>query len=140
MANTVISFPTPPYSNPPIEPQFFKPSQFVISALTTGLNTTVTTSVNNNYVIGQECRLLIPKGYGCTQLNGLTGFVVSIPASNQVVLNINSTNSNAFIAASLPQQPQIVAIGDVNTGQTNANGLNSNLTFIPGAFQNISPL
>ena len=59
--NSVISYPTPPYQNPPIEPQFYQPSAFVISAITLGPQTTITTTVNNNYVIGQLCRLIIPQ-------------------------------------------------------------------------------
>jgi hypothetical protein len=134
----VISYPIPPYSNVPIQPQFYQPSVFVISAVTLGTSTTVTTAVNHNYVVGQLVRLLIPVGYGCTQLNDKSGYVTSIPAPNQVVVAINSTQANAFISASLKQQPQIKAIGDVNTGATNANGRSQNQTFIPGSFIDIS--
>lgn len=139
MASTVISFPVPPYSNPPIQPQFYQPSQFFISDITLGISTTVSTSEDNNYVVGQLCRLLIPKGYGCTQLNGVVGYVISLPAPNQVVLEINSSKANAFISADLSQQPQIVAVGDVNTGQINANGPKDVLTYILGSFINVSP-
>jgi hypothetical protein len=135
----IASGPIPPYSNPPIEPQNFLPSRFVISAMTLGFTTLVTTSVNHNYVIGNLCRLLIPKGYGCTQLNETEGYVSSVPNPNQVVLQINSNGINAFLAANLRQQPQILAIGDINTGVTNANGRQSTGTFIPGSFLNISP-
>jgi len=139
MPSTVISYPISAYQNVPIHAEYYKPSQFFITAISTGLNTTVTTSVNNNYVIGQECRLLIPNGYGSTQLNEVTGFVIDIPSPNQVTLDIESLKVNAFINASLRQKPQIVAIGDVNTGQINTRVANSNLTNIPGSFINISP-
>ena len=139
MASTVLSYPVPPYSNPPIEPQFYQPRRFVISNISTGITTTITTELDNDYSVGQLCRLLIPKGYGCIQINEMTGYVISIPASNQVVLDINSQKANAFISASLKQVPQIVAIGDVNTGQTNANGPMNVLTYILGSFINISP-
>ena len=134
----LLNGPIPPYSNIPIEPQNFQPSRFVITAVSLGLTTTITTAVNHNYIVSQECRLLIPFGYGCTQLNQLTGLVSSIPSPNQVVLTLNSQNSNAFISASLSQQPQIVAIGSINTGAINANGINSTLSYVPGAFKNIS--
>ncbi len=139
MASTVLSYPIPPYSNVPIEPQFYQPRLFFISNITTGISTTVTTSVDHDYVVGQLCRLIVPKGYGSTQLNGVLGYVTSIPAANQVVMNINSKNANAFISASLPQQPQILVVGDVNTGQTNANGSQNVITYILGSFINISP-
>jgi hypothetical protein len=141
-----MAFPYPyigpysPYNNLPIEPQYYQPSRFVISTLTLGITTLVTTSINHNYVIGQEVRLLIPSAYGSYQLNEKTGFVIQIPASNQVVVNIDSINSNAFNASPSygPTPPQIVAIGDVNTGQTNT-GRTGNTTYVPGSFINISP-
>jgi hypothetical protein len=138
-APPLLNGPIPPYNNPNIEPQNFEPSRFVISSMTLGYTTLITTSVNHNYVIGNLCRLLIPKGYGCNQLNESQGYVSSIPNPNQVVLQINSNGINAFIAASLRQQPQILAIGDINQGSTNANGRKSTGTFIPGSFINISP-
>ncbi len=127
-------------------PQYYQPSQFFISAITLGNPTIITTTEDNNYVVGQLVRLLIPSGYGSVQLNGVEGYVVAIPAANQVTVNINSFGANAFInAASKFQQAQIIAVGDVNTGVTSSNGLNIlptgfNLnTAIPGSFINISP-
>lgn len=141
----VISFPTPLYSNPPIAPQNYKPNVFTIQAIALGETTIVTTSVNNNYVIGQQIRLLIPSMYGSRGLNELTGFVISIPSSNQVEININSNNIDQFISSPtfLPFQsktlPQIVAIGDINTGSINTTGRSNTSTMIPGSFIDISP-
>lgn len=144
--NTVISGPVPPYSNPPIQPQFFQPSRFVISALTLGQTTTITTSVDHNYVIGQQVRLLIPSKHGSTSLNEQSGIVLSIPASNQVILDINSNGADPFIATPtfMPFQQQtpsqIIAIGDYNTGLISMSGRSLPTTTIPGSFINISPL
>lgn len=141
MLTGVISYPIPPYSNLPIEPQFYLPSRFVISAISLGQSTTVTTTVNHNYVIGQLVRLLIPSVCKTIELNEQEGFVTSIPSPNQVVLNINSSGFNSFVnTSSISSQPQILAIGDTNTGATNSSGRNSTGTFIPGSFINISPL
>lgn len=137
---TPIRGPVPPYSNPPIQPQYYQPSQFFISAITLGQTTTVTTSVNNNYVVGQEVRLIIPPSFGSRQLNGLSAVVIA-QSTNQVILNLDSSrNVSPFIASSAATKAQILAIGDVNNGATNANGLTSQSTFIPGSFTNISPL
>lgn len=141
-----MAFPYPyvgpyaPYNNLPIEPQFYQPSRFVISSVTLGVTTLVTTAVSHNYVIGQEVRLLIPSAYGTYQLNEQTGFVVAIPAADQVVINIDSTNANPFNSSPAygPTSPQIVAIGEINTGQINT-GRTGNVTYIPGSFINISP-
>lgn len=145
-----IKGPIAPYSNVPIEPQNYQPSQFVITAITTGQTTIITmaNSTNNvapNYIIGQEVRITIPPAYGSRQLNGQSGFVLSIPTTNSVEIGINSVGTDLFIAnptfVGLQSQtpPQIVAIGDISNGQINSNARVSTGTFIPGAFQNVSP-
>lgn len=145
MTNTVISYPIPAYANVPIEPQFYQPLVFIISAITLGETTTITTTLDMDYVIGQEVRLLLPSKYGSRGLNEQTGIVISIPAPNQVIIDIDSNGVDPFISSPtfLPFQsktpPQIVAIGDVNSGPINAMGRVNNGTFIPGSFINISP-
>lgn len=142
-----MSFPYPykgpisPENNPQIDPDAFQPSRFVISALTRGATTLITTSVNHNYVVGQEVRVNIPQFYGTYQITGQQGYVTSIPQANQVVVSINSLNSNAFISSPTygPTPPQIIAIGDINSGAINANGRSSLGTYIPGSYINISP-
>jgi len=140
MSNTVISYPIPPYSNPPIQPQFYEPSRFVISDVTLGINTIVETTENMNYVIGQLVRLLIPQPFGCYQLNELQGYVLSIPSSNEVEVSIDSSrNVDEFTSSSNPNKPQILAIGDIGNGKINATGRVNTGTFIPGSFINVSP-
>lgn len=130
--------PIAPLNNLPIHPEYYRPRFFFISAVSLGQTTTVTTSTNHDYVIGQECRLIIPPTNGCRQLNEVKGFVISIPGSNQVVLNIDSSqNVDAFQTSSATTQPQILAIGDINSGAIN-KGRTNNGTYIPGSFINIS--
>src|SRR5258708_2897775 len=130
---TVISFPVPPYQNLPIEANFYQPSRFVISAISLGISTIITTSTAHNYTIGQIVRLLIPAQFGSYQLNDSQGYVLSIPSTTQVEVSINSImNVNAFISSTATTaSPQILAIGDQNSGATNANPVSSNLN-IPG--------
>lgn len=139
--------PIAPERNPRIEPQYFQPSLFPITAISYGATTTVTTAsafgVNNNYVIGQLVRFNIPKTYGAQQLNGQEGYVVNIPGANQVSVGINtSIGYDAFIATPGygPTPPQIAALGDINSGTINSQGRINNGTTIPGSFINISPL
>ena len=134
------SGPVPPYSNPPIQPQNYMPSRFVISDITLGISTTVTTELPMNYVVGQLVRLLIPQGYGCVQLNGFYGYVIGIPAPNQVILNIDSSIQifNEFINFNGRTPPEIIAIGDINSGIISSTGRNMPETTVPGAFINIS--
>lgn len=138
--NQVISYPIPLYANVPIQAQFYKPSRFVISAITLGSTTLVTTTVDHNYVIGQLVRLIIPNANGTYQLNEKSGYVISIPTATQVVLDIDSSMYNLFQTSSNPTQPQILATGDINSGKINNNGNLQTGTYIPGSFQNISPL
>ena len=134
----LIFGPIPPYNNPPIEPQFFQPSQFFISNISLGQTTTVTTTINHNYVLGQQVRLLIPVAFGSRGLNEQTGFVIAIPAANEVTLDTISVGIDPFINASFSTKAQIVAIGDYNTGLISSSGRNLPTTAIPGTFINIS--
>lgn len=141
-----ISGPIALYSNPPIHPEYYKPSRFQISNITLGTTTIITVipdvypsaTVNLNYVVGQEIRVNIPKGYGCQQINGMPAYVLSLPSTNQAEISINSTRFDAFNAVSLPQVPQIIAIGDINSGHINLSN-KCMKPWIPGSFRNISP-
>jgi hypothetical protein len=137
--SSVISYPIPAFQNLPIEAQYYLPSRFVISGITLGSTTIVTTTEPMNYVIGQQVRLVIPPTFGCRQLNQITGYVIGIPAANEVTLNLSSIGIDTFIASTSPTQAQIVAIGDVNNGAINRHGRYPESTFIPGSFINISP-
>lgn len=137
---TVVSYPISAYQNVPIEAQFYQPSRFVISAISLGQTTTVTTTTDQNYVIGQQVRLLIPPSFGSIGLNDQTGFVISIPSITQVTLDINSVGVDAFISSSATTKAQILAIGDVNTGIISTTGRVQSSTNIPGSFINISPI
>lgn len=140
--NITTTGPIAQYNNPPINPQYFKPSAFQISAISRGQTTTVTTTEDHNYVVGQLCRLLIPDQYGSRGLNEAQGMVISIPADDQVTLNIYSVGVNAFVSNPSygPTEPQILAIGDYNSGIITSTGRSNSTTNVPGAFINISPL
>ena len=138
---TVISYPIPAYSNLPIQANYYLPNFFIISGVSLGTTTTITTTQSVNFVVGQLVRLIIPPTFGCRQLNEAEGYVLSIPSANQVVLTIDSSqNVDAFKTSSATTQPQIVPVGDVNTGATNSSGRVNQGTFIPGSFINISPV
>ena len=130
--------PVPAYYNVPIESDWFMPRGFIISGLTLGQQTTVTTTSNMDYVVGQQVRLLIPYSYGSRQLNEKQGMIIEIVSANQVVVNIDSSiGVDPFVSGSNKTKPQIIAIGDFNNGQINT-GRTNNATYVPGSFQNIS--
>lgn len=113
-------------------PYLYFPGASVISAITLGATTTIDTTDAHNFVVGQEVAFRIPKVWGTVGLNSLPnsvipgspiyGYVVAVTDYNTVVVNINSTLFDAFVPnqpfASYrgEQFPQIVAVGDVNTG------------------------
>ncbi len=135
-----ISGPIPFGTNFPIHVTYYEPRVYFIEDITLGQTTTVTTTEDHDYVIGQQCRLIIPPSNGCIQLNETQGTVVSIPSSDEVVLNIDSSrNVDQFQTSSAKTQPQILPIGDYNEGAINNQGRINNITYIPGSFINVSP-
>lgn len=113
-------------------PSLYVPGTAFISAITTGVTTTVVTSAPSNFQVGQEVGFRIPSAWGPTQLNELPnvlipgspvyGFVTSVTNSTTFVVNINSTgytayNSNQPISSVHGLSfPQVVAVGDLNSG------------------------
>lgn len=138
--------PIAPYTNVPIHANYYQPQKFFISTIALGKTTTVTTTTAQDYVVGQLVRLIIPPQFGCRQLNEQQGYVISILSSTQVVVNINSSvNVDAFTSSTAKTQPQILAIGDINSGYISSTGINRATTNgntninIAGSFINISP-
>ena len=132
-----------PQRNPPIRPEYYKPKRFVIQNIVLGKDTLITFTTQHDYVIGQLVRVLIPQVYGCQQLSKQQAYVIAIPTPTQILINFNSLMGDAFVV--LPplsrDVPQVLPIGDVNSGYISTNGPNVTLDQlgIPGAFKNISP-
>lgn len=113
-------------------PALYFPGVDFVSALTLGTTTTVVTTAQHNFVVGQEVAFRIPTAWGTYKLNSLPdvvipgspiyGYVVSVTDLQTFVVNINSTGYSAFNSnqpfASYPGEffPQVLAVGDVNTG------------------------
>ncbi len=121
-------------------PDLYVPFNTLITAITTGTTTTIATSVNHSFVVGQEVFFTIPGTgfvntnpvWGTTQLDSLgvvnaTGvpqqaYVISITNANTFVVNVNSTGFGAFTYPTSAQAalgitfPQVMAIGDSNSG------------------------
>lgn len=124
--------PTGAFVRQVLYPWLYEPGVNYISAITTGATTTVTTTNNHNFVVGQEIAFRIPSAYGTTGLNSLPNnttpgspvyyYVTSITSNTVFVCNAVSTGFTAFnsnqTVASVPglQLPQVLAVGDVNSG------------------------
>ena len=113
-------------------PYLYFPGQTFIAAITLGTTTTIDTTNAHNFVVGQEVAFRIPSQWGTVELNSLPnipipgspiyGYVIAVTDFNTVVVSIDSSAYTAFTTnqtvASVPglSYPQIVAVGDVNTG------------------------
>jgi len=152
-------------------PDLYVPFGNIITGITTGTTTTISTSVNHSFVVGQEVFFVIPQTtfvnttpvWGTTQLDSLSvvtttgvpqqAYIVSITNANTFVVNVNSTGFGAFTYPTSAEAalgitfPQVLAIGDQNTGyvigtqipiqptgQTYTNTLYPKAITIPGAY------
>lgn len=108
-----------------------------IEAISQGANTIVTTSIDHMFVIGNQVQFFIPKQWGITQLNLLKGFVIDVPASDQITVNIDTSTFNAFVTPSGPaivDPAQVSPIGDGNSGNLSPGGIPVSPNQVPGAY------
>lgn len=115
-----------------------------ISSISQATQAVVQTDEDHSFVIGNQVQFFIPPQYGMRQLNNLKGYVINVPASNQIVVDIDTTTFSAFTIPTPPtyvvyNPAQVTAIGDINTGTQNPGGVVPNPNTIPGAFKNQFP-
>ena len=120
-------------------PNLYLPGVNFITALTlSGTNVSVTTTTNHNYVVGQEIAFRIPSVYGSSQLNSLPDniipgspiyyYVTAVTSNTAFTCTALSASVTAFNSnqpfSSVPglQLPQVVAVGDINSGGTPYSG------------------
>jgi hypothetical protein len=105
----------------------------------------VTTAIDHSFVVGNEVQFFIPKGWGMAQLDQQKAYVISIPEPDQIVVTIDTTNFDAFVTFTPPNEffvfnyPEVAGIGDINTGTSSIGNVPANPNTIPGAFQNQPP-
>ena len=115
-----------------------------LSAVTQANPALITTSVAHNYVFGQQVQFFIPSQWGMRQLNGLKGYVLSVPAPTEFTVGIDASNFDAFVVPSTPtyvviDPAQVAGIGDFNTGQSSPGGILPNPNTVLGALENQAP-
>lgn len=111
----------------PYDPIYY-PRRRTIVNIVTGTTTTVTTSVTHGYTVGQEIRFLVNANFGMTQINGLSGAILSVNATNNTfTVNINSTGFTPFVWAGnalfATTYPEAVPFGE-DTGVALFNNVN----------------
>jgi len=123
----------------------YSPTKGVITDVTTGVNTFITTSRNVSDIFseGQYVRFNIPAGCGMPELNGLVGRILGVSSGlNLIEVDIDSSAFTAFafpLHAAVPVSlPEVVPVGDYgydllvnNIGQTQ-NLYNIGMILEPG--------
>lgn len=109
----------------------YLPLNVLISSISTGNTTAITTSSAHYYVVGQLVRFHIAKPYGMRELDERLAYVTSVPTSTSFEIDVNSVGFSAFVPS--PTYPgnvpaQVSPVGDRNNST-------SGLT-ISGAFYN----
>jgi hypothetical protein len=134
---TALTAQTVPIVKKVLYPFLYLPQDNVISALTLAATTTVATTMYHNLEVGQEVAFRIPPQWGTIQLNSLPntvipgspiyGYVVSVTDNWTFVVNINSSAYTAFNTNPATPNivgltyPQVVPVGDVNSGGIGLN-------------------
>lgn len=109
----------------------------ILSITDTDGNATVTTTSNHYYVPAQLVRFLIPREFEMTELNDMTGEVLSV-TDDTMLVNINVSEFTPFVyPASFTTPAQVIPIGDANFGFTTLGTVGDPLT-ISGAFRVIN--
>jgi hypothetical protein len=99
----------------------------------------VTTAVDHMFVIGNQVQFQMPPQWGMRQLNFRKGYVIGVPASNQVTVTIDALQFDPFITPSVSppvviDNPQIIPVGDQNSGSSSPGGIPMNPNIIPGGY------
>lgn len=120
-------------------PYLYAPEQAVITAINTSTNV-ITTAAAHNFQVGQEVAFRIPPIWGSTQLNSLPDvlipgsplyyYVTAVTQNTFTVAGnlsaVTAYNSNFNGSSVIPTGswtfPQVVPVGDVNTGGTPYSG------------------
>lgn len=100
-------------------PQLIEPRARYIVDLTLGASTTVKTSVDHGYAVGQYITLSVPASFGSSEISGQSGRISAISSANEFVVDIDSSAASAFAypaSASIPFSfPFAVVAGDKTT-------------------------
>lgn len=96
----------------------YQPAMRIINSITQANNAVVTTSFAHDYRSGDIVRIIIPSGYGMTQLNDQQS-EITVTGDTTFTLNIDTSDYDAFVVpATFPlsyQHAQVVPIGEINS-------------------------
>ena len=105
----------------PFNPRYY-PVNRRITCITAGASTIIGMSVTHGFTVGQKVRVLVPAGWGMTEINGLLGTITAVGTAistnvNTITVDIDSTGFTAFafptsaLAAIGTGVPEVVPVG-----------------------------
>ena len=122
----------------------YEPANEDITDITQALQAVVTTTSDHSFVIGNQVQFLIPPEWGMYQINRLKGFVISIPQLDEIEVDIDTRDFDAFITPTPPMfvvidTAQVASVGDANFGFLSPGGVVVQPQTVPGAYINQRP-
>lgn len=122
----------------------YEPANEDIDDITQDAQAVVTTSIDHSFVVGNQVQFLIPPEWGMYQINRLKGFVISIPQSDEITVDIDTRAFDAFVTPTPPMfvvidNAQVASVGDQNFGSLSPGGVVTLPNTIPGAYINQRP-
>lgn len=111
------------------DPIFYPRRRFIVDGGTIGANTEIVCSVTHGFTVGQQIRFVIPPQFSMTELDGLTGTIVSVDlVNNTFTVDIDSSAFTpfTFVTAAQAANPfnwaQAVPVGE-DTAQALTSGV-----------------
>lgn len=103
----------------------FYPRRRFITFISQATSAVIEMSVTHGFTVGQLVRIIVPTGWGMTQINGQTGTITAIStANNTITVNIDTTSYTAFsyptsaVALAGVTQAQVVPVGEAAVNST----------------------
>jgi hypothetical protein len=100
-----------PANNGAVATPLYQPAMRVITNITNATVPTVTTSFAHNYTSTDIIRIVIPSGFGMSQINGLVSPIV-VTGPTTFTISINTLNFDAFSDPNNGQFAQSIAMGE----------------------------
>ena len=84
--------------NPPITPQYYSPNIATLSTITSisRFSTKIVTTADNEFVVGQLVRFVIPIQDGMRQINGRQAYITSLDNATTFYVQLDSVDFDTF--------------------------------------------
>jgi hypothetical protein len=111
----------------PYDPIYYPRRRFITN-ITAATSAVITLSVTHGFTVGQLVRIIVPSGWGMTEINNTLARVTAInTTTNTITVNVDSSAYTAFafptsaVAAAGITFPQVVPVGDAPDTIANTN-------------------